>query len=59
MTPAFAPVLIETRPDAARGVLGAEPAAIEIAIRGATIRVPPGADVRMVSTVLRALKARA
>ena len=48
--PAFAPVMIEARPPEA---------AIEITIGRVSVRIPPGTDLRMVATVLRALKARA
>jgi transposase len=57
--PAFAPVLIEARPAVAAAPSSPEAAAIEITIGRASVRIPPGTDLRMVATVLRALKARA
>ncbi|MDZ4775790.1 MAG: transposase [Alphaproteobacteria bacterium] len=56
--PTFAPVLIEARPDVSHVAPGADVGTIELTIRGACLRIPPGAEVRMVATVLRALKAR-
>jgi len=53
--PAFAPVLIETRP---QQPARAPETAIEITIGRVSVRIPPGTDLRMVATVLRALKAR-
>ena len=50
--PAFAPVILATdtpNPAPPKG------AVIEIAIAGALIRVPPGADARMLTVILRAL----
>ena len=51
--PAFVPVTLATDPPhpAPRNE-----AVIEIAISGALIRVPPGADARMLAVILRALK---
>ena len=51
---AFAPVIVEA-PSPCAGDPGV--AAIEIVIGGAVVRVPPGADVATLQTVLCALKA--
>jgi transposase len=54
---AFAPVLIEASPEPAAALV--EGSSIEISMCGATVRIPPGSDARLVATVLRALKDRA
>jgi transposase len=58
--PAFAPVIVEGAPSRV-GVVqpshGSGMPAIEIVIGGATVRVPPGADVATLQTVLCAVKA--
>ena len=58
--PAFAPVIVERAPSRASAVQpshGSGMPAIEIVIGGATVRVPPGADVATLQTVLCAVKA--
>jgi transposase len=58
--PAFAPVIVEGAPSRASVVQpshGSGMPAIEIVIGGATVRVPPGADVATLQAVLSALKA--
>jgi len=58
--PAFAPVIVEGAPSRVSVVqpsAGAGMSAIEIVIGATTVRVPPGADVATLQTVLYAVRA--
>lgn len=69
VTPAFVPAVVEDKPPpptapalpavVAMGAAGADPAPIEIALGGVIVRVRGGADPRALTTVLKALRARA
>jgi transposase len=53
---AFTPVVLTADPPPSSSGASSGPC-IEIAIAGALIRVPPGADARLLSTILQSLKA--
>jgi transposase len=68
-TPAFVPAIVDNEPPsaaapvlpavAAMGVGGADPAPIEIALGGVTVRVRGDVDPRALTTVLKVLRGRA
>jgi transposase len=58
--PAFVPVVRVAAPEAAAATAPARPtASVEVRLSGAVLRVAPGTDIDLLTTVLRAIRASA